>query len=263
MESRNPVFSRSAAFSRNGYATFDQTLTDQQLESMYAAPPATPTQMRRMTLDDIVVRTGILFAILLATGAAAWVLDVGIGIALIAAVAALVVGIVVSVKRQPSPALCITYAALEGVFVGTISHYYESAWNGVVPQAVLGTLAAFAGMLVLYRSGRLRATPKFTKMLLVATFGYLAVSLVSIISAIFLGVGDGWGFFGVGGLGILLCVAGVALASFFLILDFDYIEQGVRNGAPEAEAWRAGFGLMVTLVWLYLEMLRLLAILRE
>jgi uncharacterized YccA/Bax inhibitor family protein len=75
-------------------------------------------------------------------------------------------------------------------------------------------------------------------------------------------VGDGWGFYGVGALGILLCVAGVALASFFLILDFDYIEQAVRTGAPEREAWRAGFGLLVTLVWLYLELLRLLAILR-
>lgn len=262
MESRNPVFTRSETFSRGGYANFDQTVSNQQLENMYAAPPATPTQMRRMTLDDVVVRTGILFAVLLATGAAAWLLDFNILIGFGAAIAAFVVAMVVTFKRQASPALTITYAALEGVFVGTISHYYETAWDGIVPQAVLGTLAAFTGMLVLYRSGKLRATPKFTKMLLVAGFGYLALSLVSVLSAVFLGVGNGWGFFGIPGIGILLCVAGVALASFFLILDFDYIEQAVANGAPEREAWRAGFGLMVTLVWLYLELLRLFAILR-
>lgn len=262
MESRNPVFARSESFSRGGYANFDQSVSNQQLENMYAAPPATPTQMRRMTIDDVVIRTGILFAVLIATGTVAWVLNFGIGIAIIAAFAAFGVAMVVTFKRQASPALALTYAALEGVFVGTLSHYYEARWDGIVPQAVLGTLAAFAGMLVLYRSGKLRATPKFQKMLIVAAIGYLLISLVSFVSAIFLGVGDGWGFFGVGPLGILLCVAGVALASFFLILDFDYIEQGVRNGAPEQEAWRAGFGLMVTLVWLYLELLRLLAILR-
>jgi len=262
MESRNPVFARSESFSRGGYANFDQSVSNQQLENMYAAPPATPTQMRRMTIDDVVIRTGILFAVLIATGTVAWVLNFGIGIAIIAALAAFGVAMVVTFKRQASPALALTYAALEGVFVGTLSHYYEARWDGIVPQAVLGTLAAFAGMLVLYRSGKLRATPKFQKMLIVAAIGYLLISLVSFVSAIFLGVGDGWGFFGVGPLGILLCVAGVALASFFLILDFDYIEQGVRNGAPEQEAWRAGFGLMVTLVWLYLELLRLLAILR-
>jgi uncharacterized YccA/Bax inhibitor family protein len=262
MESRNPVFSRSETFSRGGYARFDQSLSDQQLERMYAAPSATPVQMRRMTLDDVVVRTGLLFAVLLLTGAAAWLLNFGIGIAIIAALAGFGVALAVTFKREASPALCVTYAALEGVFVGTLSHYYEAQWSGIVPQAVLGTLAAFTGMLVLYRSGKLRATPKFTKMLLVAAFGYLALSLVSIISAIFLGVGEGWGFFGIPGIGILLCVAGVALASFFLILDFDYIEQAVANGAPEREAWRAGFGLLVTLVWLYLELLRLLAILR-
>jgi uncharacterized YccA/Bax inhibitor family protein len=262
MESRNPVFSRSETFSRGGYATFDQTPSNRQLEDMYAAPPATPTQMRRMTIDDVVIRTGILFAILIASGAAAWVLNFGIGIALIAALAAFGVAMAVTFMRQASPPLVMVYAALEGVFVGTLSHYFEARWPGIVSQAVLGTLAAFAGMLVLYRSGKLRATPKFQKMLIVAAIGYLVISLVSVLSAIFLGVGDGWGFFGVGALGILLCVAGVALASFFLILDFDYIEQGIRHGAPEREAWRAGFGLLVTLVWLYLELLRLLAILR-
>jgi uncharacterized YccA/Bax inhibitor family protein len=175
---------------------------------------------------------------------------------------ALGIGLVISFKQSTNPALILSYAAVEGLFVGGISKWYQDfADDNIVGLAVLGTLAAFSGMLVLYRSGKLRATPKFTKMLITAGFGYLILSLASLVSAIF-GVGDGWGFFGLGGLGVLLCLAGVALASFFLILDFDFIEQGIANGAPERTAWLAGFGLLVTLVWLYLEILRLLAILR-
>lgn len=262
MQSNNPVFSRSETFARGGHATFDTTMSDQQLRDMYAAPSATPVQMRRMTIDDVVMRTAAMFGVLLLFAAGAWYLNVGWGLAIVAAIAAFVVGLFLSFREKVSPALALTYAALEGVFVGAISHAYSTGFgDNIVLQAVTGTLAAFAGMLIAYRSGKLRATPKFTKMLLVAGIGYLGVAVVSLISSFF-GVGGGWGFYGVGALGILLCVAGVALASFFLILDFDFIEQAIRNGAPEREAWRAGFGLMVTLVWLYLEILRLLAILR-
>lgn len=264
MRSNNPVFSRNEEFARSGYTGLQSgpdTMTAGQLQDMYDRPAATPQQTGRMTLDDVVMRTAMLFGVLLVFAAGAWVLQLGLGVAIIAALAALGVGLFVSLRREISPALTLLYAALEGVFIGAISRAYETAWEGVVPQAILGTLAAFVGMLVLYRSGKLRATPKFTKVLITAMFGYLFVAVISLITAFF-GVGGGWGFYGVGGLGILLCVAGVALASLFLILDFDFIEQGIRNGLPEREAWRAAFGLMVTLVWLYLELLRLLAILR-
>jgi uncharacterized YccA/Bax inhibitor family protein len=264
MRSNNPVFSRNEEFARSGYGGLQgapDTVTAGQLQDMYDRPAATSQQTGRMTLDDVVMRTAILFGILLVFAAGAWVLEVGFGVAIVAALAAFGVAMFVSFRREISPALTMVYAALEGIFIGAISRVYETAWSGVVPQAVLGTLAAFVGMLVLYRSGKLRATPKFTKVLITATFGYVIVALISLVTALF-GVGGGWGFYGVGGLGILLCVAGVALASLFLILDFDFIEQGIRNGLPEREAWRAAFGLMVTLVWLYLELLRLLAILR-
>jgi uncharacterized YccA/Bax inhibitor family protein len=264
MRSNNPVFSRNEEFARSGYTGLQSapdTVSAGQLQDMYDRPAATPQQTGRMTLDDVVMRTAMLFGVLLIFAAGAWVLEVGFGVAIIAALAAFGVAMFVSFRREVSPALTLAYAALEGIFIGAISRAYETAWNGVVPQAVLGTLAAFVGMLVLYRSGKLRATPKFAKVLITATFGYVIVALISLVTALF-GVGGGWGFYGVGGLGILLCVAGVALASLFLILDFDFIEQGIRNGLPEREAWRAGFGLMVTLVWLYLELLRLLAILR-
>jgi uncharacterized YccA/Bax inhibitor family protein len=264
MQSNNPVFSRNEEFARSGSTGLQSapdTMTAGQLQDMYDRPAATSQQTGRMTLDDVVMRTAMLFAVLVVFAAGSWVLQLGFGVAIIAALAAFGVAMFISFRREINPALTLLYAALEGVFIGAISRAYETAWEGVVPQAVLGTLAAFVGMLVLYRSGKLRATPKFTKVLLTATIGYIVVALVSVVTSFF-GVGGGWGFYGVGGLGVLLCVAGVALASFFLILDFDFIEQGIRNGLPEREAWRAGFGLMVTLVWLYLELLRLLAILR-
>ena len=143
-----------------------------------------------------------------------------------------------------------------------MSHYYEGAYPGIVSQAVLATLAAFTGVLFAYRSGKIRVTPRFTRVMMGAMIGYLVLGLVSMVSS-FTGVGNGMGLYGVSGLGLLLAVGGVALASFFLILDFDQIQKGISAGAPEQESWRAAFGLMVTLVWLYLEVLRLISILRS
>jgi uncharacterized YccA/Bax inhibitor family protein len=145
--------------------------------------------------------------------------------------------------------------------LGIISNTYELFYPGIVQQAIVATTAAFVGMLFMYKSGRLRATPKFTRMLMGAAIGYLLLALGSLIGSFF-GLGNGMGLYGLSGFGPLLAVAGVAIASFFLILDFDQIEEGIRNGVPQEESWRAGFGLLMTMVWLYLEILRLIAILR-
>lgn len=269
MDTHNPVFSRSETFMSRGSATYGSAPSAATLEAMYGAPSATAVQTGRLTIDDVIAKTGILFAVLLAGAGMSYLMLTPAlpAVPWVSALAALVVGLVISVKQSTSPALTITYAALEGVFVGGVSLFYTSYarsvgdGSNIVAQAVIGTLAAFAVMLVAYRSGRLRATPRFAKVLMVATGGYLLLGLASLVSA-FMGVGGGWGFYGVGSIGILLAVAGVGLASLFLILDFDVIEQAVRRGAPERTAWLAGFGLMVTLVWLYLEILRALALLR-
>ena len=186
----------------------------------------------------------------------------------LAALVAFGLAMAVSFKRDSSPVLVVLYALFEGAFLGGISQWYtqwaearSGTQSNIVLQAVIGTFTAFAVMLLLYRSGRLRATPRFTKMIMIGMFSYLGIAVVSLVAALF-GVGGGWGFYGVGGLGLLLCAAGVALAAFSLVLDFDMIEKGVQAGLPERESWRAAFGLMVTLVWLYLELLRLLAILQ-
>jgi len=181
---------------------------------------------------------------------------------MIALLAALGLSLVISFSKTVRPALVVTYAGLEGLAIGAISNFYNDAYPGIVSQAVIGTLAAFVGVLALYRSGKLRATPQFTRILMGALIGYLVLGIASLIAS-FAGVGGGFGFYGVSGIGLLLAAGGVVLASLFLVLDFNQIEEGIRQGVSEQESWRAAFGLMVTIVWLYLEILRLLAILRR
>jgi uncharacterized YccA/Bax inhibitor family protein len=274
MRSNNPAFSRNEAFARNGRATFDvATPTADQLQYQYGMPSV--VRERSMTLEDVVTRTGIMFAVLLATavplffGMTTGAISFGTGMLLTigGAILGFVLAMVVSFSKTVRPPLMLAYAALEGLFVGGISAFYavtfagDSAFGGsLIPQAVMGTLAAFAAMLFAYRSGLIRATGRFKKILIIATLGYLAVGLINFVMVAFFDSPSM--FFDSGLLGIGLSLIGVTLASLFLVLDFDFIEQGIRNQLPQKFAWTAAFGLVVTLVWLYLEMLRLLAILR-
>ena len=254
MKSSNPVLGK--AFNQPKNMQVDQ------LEQSYNAPAASSIRTGRMTIEDVVAKTGFLFAILVVVGALAWSANLGQGALLIGFLGAFGIAMAISFSKSIKPGLVIAYAVLEGLALGTLSHYYESFYPGIVSQAVIGTIAAFAGVLFMYRSGRLRATPQFTRAAMGAAIGYFILGFVSMIASFF-GVGKGYGFYGVSGLGLLLAVAGVALASFFLVLDFDQIEKGIAAGVPEKESWRASFGLMVTIVWLYLEVLRLLSILRN
>lgn len=261
MESRNPVFGRSEQFARGGHATFDtRTPSAGELQDMYVSPSATTADTRRMTLDDVVVRTASLFTVLLATAAATFTLvkPQSFGLILIAALVGLGLSLWISFSKKIRPAAMFAYAGVEGIFVGGISYVFESYEPGIVVQAVLGTLATFAAMLALYKFEVIRATPKFQRILLIAGAGYLVFSLINLGLAVF----TGNSVYQVGGLGLLVSAFGVGLAALFLVLDFDYVEQGIRNGLPERFAWTAAFGLVVTLVWLYIEILRLLAILR-
>ena len=254
MKSSNPVLGK--AFNQPNNMQVDN------LEQSYNAPAASSMRTGRMTIEDVVAKTGFLFAILVVVGALAWSANLGQGALLVGFLGGFVLAMIISFSKSIKPGLVVAYAALEGLALGTLSHFYESLYPGIVSQAVIGTIAAFAGVLFMYRSGRLRATPQFTRAIMGAAIGYFILGLVSLVASFF-GVGKGYGFYGVSGLGLLLAVAGVALASFFLVLDFDQIEKGVAAGVPEKESWRASFGLMVTIVWLYLEVLRLLSILRN
>ena len=254
MKSSNPVLGK--AFNQPGNMQVDQ------LEQSYNAPAASSIRTGRMTIEDVVAKTGFLFAILVLVGAFAWRSNLGTGALMLGFLGGFVLAMIISFSKSIKPGLVVAYAAFEGLALGTLSSYYESYYPGIVSQAVIGTMAAFAGVLIMYRNGTLRATPQFTRALIGAAIGYFILGLVSLVASFF-GVGEGYGFYGVSGLGLLLAVAGVAIASLFLVLDFDQIQKGVNNGVPEKESWRASFGLMVTIVWLYLEVLRLISILRN
>jgi len=261
MESTNPVFKRGYAAMRNGGSTAT-AVSPEALEDIYNAPAASSMRTGRMTIDDVVVRTSMLFAVLVVVGALAWKLNLSAGFLFVGFIGSLILGMVNSFSAKVRPALVVAYAAFEGLGLGVLSHYYNTAYPGIVSQAVLGTLAAFAGVLIAYRSKKVQVTPRFQRAMMGALVGYMVLGLVSMVAG-FAGVGNGAGFHGVSGLGLLLAVGGVAFASFFLILDFDQISKMIANGAPHEESWRAGFGLMVTVVWLYMEILRLISILRD
>ncbi|MCC2334375.1 Bax inhibitor-1/YccA family protein [Cellulomonas wangsupingiae] len=230
------------------------------LEQLYDAPPATPRDTGRLTYDDVIVKTGGLLALLTVVAAATWTLAPGLWI--IGAVVGLVLGLVNAFKKNPSPVLITLYTVAQGVFLGGISAFYESFYNGIVGQAVLATLSVFAVALVLFRSGKVRVTPKFQRAVLIGMVGYLVYSLLNVVLMVF-GVGGGtYGPLRSGFLGIIVGLVAVGLAAASLIMDFDSIKRGVEQGAPAKFAWSAAFGLIVTLIWLYLELLRLLAILR-
>jgi uncharacterized YccA/Bax inhibitor family protein len=258
MRSSNPVLGR--AFNQRGYAAFDPSTINSDpaaLENLYNSPAASSLRTGRMTIDDVVTRTAILFAVLVTVGAGAWTLNLGSGALLLGFIGGLVLAMVNVFSKTVKPALVIAYAAFQGLALGTLSNMYNTVYDGIVSQAILVTISAFAAMLFAYKSGRIRVTPKFTKVLMTALLGYFVLAMVSLVGSFF-----GASLYSIGGFGLILAAGGMVLAAFFLILDFDQIQNSINAGVPQSESWRAAFGLMVTIVWLYMEVLRLLSILR-
>ncbi len=282
----NPVFSNSAIFGepRRGRTTTIQPSPYQAagagstasagvdaaaLEQMYGAPTATTRDTARMTYDDVIVKTAGLLALLVAVAAVTWY--VAPGLFVVGMIVGLVLGLVNAFKKEPSPALIIAYTIAQGVFLGGISYLFQNmsvdgtatgTAEPIVLQAVLATFATFGAALGLYASGKVRVTPKFTRFLMISMVGYLVFSLLNLVLSFFL-PSDGFGPLRNGPLGIGIGLFAVGLAAMSLIVDFDSIKRGVVQGVPARYAWSAAFGLIVTLVWLYLEILRLLAILRN
>ncbi|MEZ5185314.1 MAG: Bax inhibitor-1/YccA family protein [Candidatus Nanopelagicales bacterium] len=273
MQSKNPMFrdiEKQPGFAYSeGVSAYQQAAGTATLEQPAGPTTGIPAPTRAMTIDDVVTRTGLAFVVLVIGAGIGWVVTPAMPwLPFVAMLVGLGLFFLGAFRKVPKAGVVLSYSAVEGVFLGGISLFYQEyvdqAGNGtnIVGQAVLGTLVAFAVMLTLYRTRIIRVNGTFMKVMLVAMVSYLVIALASFVSALF-GVGNGWGFYGVGGLGLLLCVAGVALAAFSLNLDFAAIEQAVNEGAAEVFAWRMALGLVVTLVWLYLEILRFLAILNS
>ncbi len=223
---------------------------------------AAPT--RYMTLDDVVVRTGLMLAVVLLAGAASWVLvpDSSAGAVItVGALGGLGLGLYMAFTMRVNAVLALLYSAFEGAFLGAISRAFENWKPGIVIQALLGTVMVAAGMLIVYRVGAIRVTPRLTRIVVGATIGVVGLMLVNLVVSLFhsggLGLRDG------GALAIVFSVLCIVIAAFNLVLDFDMIEQGIRRGVDEKFAWYAAFGITVTLIWLYLEILRLLGYLRD
>jgi len=252
--SNNPALTRSPAFTGRGLGTADP------LEEAYSGPSATSRDTGRMTVDDVVNRTGLLLAIAFVTGAITWTVEVLRVLTFPAAIVGFILAMVIIFKQVMNPGVIMAYAAVEGVFLGGISQLFESRYSGIVPQAVVGTAAVTGGVLALYKSGRIKVTPQFTKMVVGATIGFFVLMMVNLVARL---VTDGGGLgLRSGTLGIVVGLFAIGLASMNLILDFDMVEKGARQGLPSRYGWFAAFGIMVTLVWLYIEILRLLSILR-
>ncbi|WP_328464785.1 Bax inhibitor-1/YccA family protein [Streptomyces sp. NBC_00448] len=262
MKSSNPVLTGRGFTEGGGASQQPRDLTAAQLETMYARPSAGAARTGRMTMGDVVTRTAATLGMVVLGVLLGWfALPERYGLAIGAAVIAFVLAMVQSFKRTPSPALIIGYALFEGVFLGVLSRTYNEAWQGAPVQAVLGTVAVFCGMLLAYRTRLIRVTARYRRIGLAVSVAFLIAIVVNLLFSAF-GGGDTLGIH-TGGLGIAFCVLGILLGAFFLSLDFQQVEDGIRHGVPQQHAWLAAFGLTLSLVWIYLELLRLISILRD
>lgn len=232
----------------------------------YAASPYAATTTRYLTMDDVVAKTGISLLVTVLSAAITWAIlpeDLAWGLALPAVLIAFVLGLVISFKQIASPAATLGYGALYGIALGAISEAFNTIYPGIVMQAVIGTFGVFAGMLVIYKTGAIRVTPKLTRWVMAAGIGVLVLMVVNLLAGFFTADGEGLGLRDGGPLAIVFSLVVIGVAAFFLLLDFDAADEAIRRGAPAKFAWYIAFGLLVTVVWLYLEILRLLSYLQN
>ncbi|MET3767623.1 putative YccA/Bax inhibitor family protein [Marisediminicola sp. UYEF4] len=267
MATSNPAFKNTPAFSAGATKgiQLSQNLSAGQLDDLYGRPSATSVDTDRMTYEDTIVKTVISFGFVLVGAAVGWFIPL---LMIPAAIAGFVLALVNIFKKKPSAPLVLSYAAVQGVFVGGLTMFFESQpeYSGIAVQAVLATFTVVGVTLALFASGKIRASAKATKIFLIAMVGYAAFSLINFGMMIFGATDQPFGMrsmeiFGIP-LGVILGVFVILLGAYSLVLDFDGVQQGVRNGAPRAYAWKAAFGIVLTVIWLYMEILRLLAILR-
>ncbi|WEG08094.1 Bax inhibitor-1/YccA family protein [Microbacterium horticulturae] len=270
--------SQNAAFAQQAQAAS----VNAHLEGQFAAPSAGAVETDRMTVEDTVWKTVGLFGILVVTAVVGWFWSMSTVTAtsptptmipwIVGLAGGFILAMVISFSKTVRPPLIFAYAALEGLFIGSISAFFEIIWPGIVLQATLGTLSVVGVTLALFASGKIRASKRATKIWMIAMIGYLVFSLINVGMMMFGAFpADSGGAFGMLSnvqvfgipLGLIIGVFVVIMAAYSLVQDFDFIQQGVRNRAPRKYGWLGGFGIMVTVVWLYIEILRIIAIARS
>jgi uncharacterized YccA/Bax inhibitor family protein len=260
--SSNPAFRNLSGRGGVGYAGFGnpQAGMPPQYGGGYSqeAPPSEAD--RPITVDDVVMKTAITLGLALLTGVITGIMVLSGAISpypplIIGFLVGLVVSLIVIFKQTPSPALVLTYSAAEGVALGALTAVVNSLYPGLGLQALLGTGLVFGVMLVVYRTGAVKVTPKLTKWVIAAAGAAVLLMFANLLFSMF---GVSLGIRGNGPLAIIFSLVVIGIAAFMLLLDFDQADQMIRQGMPAKWAWYAAFGLMTTLVWLYVEILRLL-----
>jgi uncharacterized YccA/Bax inhibitor family protein len=286
MQSNNPVFRNSDEFNGratnaygnqvyggSGSATPGYGTSDPSTWST-GTPTHTGADVGVMTIDSVVQKTGLTLLVLLVAAFATWTLTPAISDTMTQAqvnqlYAAMTIGglgafglsMLNSFKRVISPVFVLAFAALEGVALGAFSKFFDYQYGGgIIIQAVIGTFAAFAGTLAAYKFFNIKVSDKFRMGVIAAMFGMVGLMLLQVVVSLF---GGDLGFSSLTGIGFLFSILGLVLGVLMLVLDFDYVENGVRAGLPERESWRAAFGLTVSLVWIYTNLLRILAVMRR
>jgi uncharacterized YccA/Bax inhibitor family protein len=280
----NPVLTRfNQATSKT--ATFRPAPNSGELENMYnqpayGGPNPPPTDIggggwggrgggsgapsRYMTLDDVVMRTAAMLAVLFAAGAVTWIANPTQGaytaLIVVGAMGGIGLGLFISFTMKANAFTTLLYAGLEGLLLGAVSRAFNDRYPGIVIQALTGTVMVAAATLIVYKVGAIRVTPKFTRIIFAATLGAFGLMLVNLVAYLF--TPNGLGLRSGGTLAIIFSIICIGLAAMNLVIDFDMIEQGIRRGADEKFAWYASFGILVTLIWLYIEILRLLGYMR-
>jgi uncharacterized YccA/Bax inhibitor family protein len=279
-ESSNPIF-RSLPKQQGGYAQFGTGGAGANQQVGYQTEPYTNRApqagvARNMTIDDVVTKTGITLGVLSVVAVISYFLvssNVGLAMpfVLVGSLGGLALVLIATFgRKQDNPAIVLSYAALEGLFLGAFSFVMANFTVGggnagaMIGQAILGTIGVFFGMLVVYKTGAIRVTPKFTRMLVAGMIGVLVLMLGNLVLGMFgVGGGEGMGLRSGGTVAIIFSLVCIGLAAFSFLLDFDSADQMIRAGAPEKAAWGVALGLTVTLVWLYVEILRLLSYFRN
>ena len=279
MQSNNPVLRQMAESNGQANVYGNQTYAGNgSTQAGYGdpatwstgSPTQTPGSTRRMTIDSVVQKSAISLILVVAAAMATWIMtpaisDESAGTLYLAMIvgggAAFGLSLANSFKRVVSPALVLAFCVAEGIALGAISKFFDAQFGDhIIMNAVLGTFGAFAGTLAAYKFFNIKVGAKFRMFVIAAMFGMVGLSLMELVLSMF---GAGTGLFDVSGLGMLTAFAGLALGVFMLILDFDMVEQGIAAGVDDRESWRVAFALTVSLVWIYTNLLRILAIMRR
>lgn len=282
-ESSNPVMRGVVRDNQTGFAGFGAGAAGaaqgamfnqrgQQYDPYAQQGYQQPTQpaTRQLTVDDVVTKTAMTLGVLTLSAIVSYFLvdannSLATPLLVVGALGGLALVLVASFgRKQDNPAIVLAYAAFEGLFVGSISFVFgnfvvtgDTSAGALIGQAVLGTFGVFFGMLVVYKVGAIRVTPRFTRMLFAAMIGVCVLMLGNLVASFF--TDGGFGLRDGGPLAIIFSLVCIGIAAFSFLLDFDSADRLIRAGAPAKAAWGVALGLTVTLVWLYVEILRLLS----